>query len=618
MLVAGVLASARVLVQRMAFEADNRTVEIVVDYRDLLDSIPLHAEPSDALGRVGALGITTIGVYEDDVRSLVDAGVVKLLPRSRAGGATRVAGGAPASIVLSTYPRVIGVLRAYMTAYFGGEACPQGMRYCFLPATGDRLEKVTLGLPAVDTSLAIAPRLGNSPFETPESLRLKLQRLEELPNLSAVIFDGDSVLGHPALIPDVSELMLEKGINYGWLEMVEQDGAGSLRSLAGKNMIPVHSVSVGELEKTSADERIERYVRAVRERGVRVLYVHLPAEYAGRSREGLAVANLVYLSRIVEAVEGAGYVVGRAAPIGEFEVSPVARTLVFGGLAAFCLLLLSLVFEIPGILLLLLGVLGYPAYAVAARVGLETTAVKMCALGAACLVPACAVAVAFLRGRPADGEPQALDFGKTVAAWMQATLLTTVGGFFIASLLSGREFFLRIDVFSGVKLAYVLPLFFVVWFFYRWSRISAGDFFDRPIRYAEAAILFVLVAIVGIYLLRSGHDGPTLISGIEKEMRDFLEAVFVVRPRTKEFLVGHPALIVIGLVPFARGALLPAAILLVGAIAMVSITNTFCHLHTPFVVSLSRTMTGILLGAAVGFSARWVIQGVQAFLPRGE
>jgi hypothetical protein len=73
-----------------------------------------------------------------------------------------------------------------------------------------------------------------------------------------------------------------------------------------------------------------------------------------------------------------------------------------------------------------------------------------------------------------------------------------------------------------------------------------------------------------------------------------------VRPRTKEFLIGHPALVVaLGLLSAGRREWLPLAMLL-GAIGQVSLVNTFCHLHSPLEVSLMRTLWGILIGLLLG------------------
>jgi len=73
-----------------------------------------------------------------------------------------------------------------------------------------------------------------------------------------------------------------------------------------------------------------------------------------------------------------------------------------------------------------------------------------------------------------------------------------------------------------------------------------------------------------------------------------------VRPRTKEFLIGHPALVIgAWMLLTGRMRFLPLAMFL-ATIGQVSIVNTFCHLHSPLLVSLQRTGWGILLGVGLG------------------
>jgi hypothetical protein len=82
---------------------------------------------------------------------------------------------------------------------------------------------------------------------------------------------------------------------------------------------------------------------------------------------------------------------------------------------------------------------------------------------------------------------------------------------------------------------------------------------------------------------------------------------FMVRPRTKEFLIGHPALVAT-LVLAARGAgrswLLP--LVLVGAIGQVSMVNSFCHLHTPLALTIARTFNGLWIGVLLGLMLTWL------------
>jgi hypothetical protein len=89
-------------------------------------------------------------------------------------------------------------------------------------------------------------------------------------------------------------------------------------------------------------------------------------------------------------------------------------------------------------------------------------------------------------------------------------------------------------------------------------------------------------------------------------VRALLDQYLVTRPRFKEFLIGHP-LMIVGLalaVTGRRAWALP--VFLAGAIGQVSLLNTFCHLHTPLFVSVLRALLGFAIGAVLGTLA-WLV-----------
>jgi ABC-type nitrate/sulfonate/bicarbonate transport system permease component len=85
----------------------------------------------------------------------------------------------------------------------------------------------------------------------------------------------------------------------------------------------------------------------------------------------------------------------------------------------------------------------------------------------------------------------------------------------------------------------------------------------------------------------------------ELKLRDLLERVLLIRPRTKEFLLGHPALVLAG-AGLGKGKWWRPYLVTLAAVGQASLLNTFVHLHTPFLISLARSLLGLLLGAAIG------------------
>jgi len=126
-------------------------------------------------------------------------------------------------------------------------------------------------------------------------------------------------------------------------------------------------------------------------------------------------------------------------------------------------------------------------------------------------------------------------------------------------------------------------------------------------RYAMAA---VLIGFAGIVLLaRSGNFGLPVLA-IEERLRTITEDLFVARPRTKEYLIGHPALLLAGAAMAAgwRRWVLPLAA--IGAIGQAGIINSFSHIHTPLLYTLLRTISALVLGTLLGTLGTWAVLAV--------
>src|SRR3989442_12894460 len=122
---------------------------------------------------------------------------------------------------------------------------------------------------------------------------------------------------------------------------------------------------------------------------------------------------------------------------------------------------------------------------------------------------------------------------------------------------------------------------------------------SRPllVRYAIGALVVGVAAV--ILLARSGNFGLPVLS-IEERLRSFAETLLVARPRTKEYLLGHPALVLAfgAAVMRWRWGVIPLAA--VGAIGQAGIINNFSHIHTPLVYAIGRTANALRLGSLLG------------------
>lgn len=151
--------------------------------------------------------------------------------------------------------------------------------------------------------------------------------------------------------------------------------------------------------------------------------------------------------------------------------------------------------------------------------------------------------------------------------------------------LSRFEFLNDLRQFRGVKLSLMALPFFVTLNLLFENR-------DLLIRYKKYLPYFaVAVGVAGFYYLwRSGNFA--FVPNVERKARDFIESILWVRPRLKE-VVGYPAFFIS--LSFSKNRLI-SFLQILGAIALVSTFNTFCHIKTPLVVSLYRSLFSILLG----------------------
>ncbi|MFC1745590.1 DUF5693 family protein [Candidatus Riflebacteria bacterium] len=176
----------------------------------------------------------------------------------------------------------------------------------------------------------------------------------------------------------------------------------------------------------------------------------------------------------------------------------------------------------------------------------------------------------------------------------------------ISALFSEPVYWLKLKQFRGVKISFLLPLFFLAYMQRQvfWNKVR--EFLKNPLEPQKLTFLSVGLIFVIYYLIRSGNYqsfGPSLM---EEKFRDLLEWILYARPRTKEFLIGYPALFTFLYLCHVKKASLENSFFLplFMLLGQISFINSFCHFHTPINITLLRCMNGILLGAIV--SILWI------------
>jgi hypothetical protein len=197
------------------------------------------------------------------------------------------------------------------------------------------------------------------------------------------------------------------------------------------------------------------------------------------------------------------------------------------------------------------------------------------------------------------------------------TVFSFIGAMISSALLVEPSFMLKLNSFTGVKVAHVVPILLVIIILLAreedWSGIIAGTA-KSSIRVWQLIAGLIILAGLAILVIRTGNDNLGIVSGLETKFRNLLDNVLGVRPRTKELLIGHPLMLI--LIYFGyQYKMVP--VLAIGIIGQISIINTYSHIHTPVMISLLRTAHGLWLGILIGVIAililEWIIRRTRAF-----
>ena len=198
--------------------------------------------------------------------------------------------------------------------------------------------------------------------------------------------------------------------------------------------------------------------------------------------------------------------------------------------------------------------------------------------------------------------------GASMAILGSVVLWGLVGGLTVAALMSSRLYLMEYAIFSGVKVALLLPVLFalvlLVWGLRReLLRVKMSNWLVLLLLAAISCGLF------GAFVARSG-DWKGSVSSVESAVRNGLEYFFYARPRSKELFFAVPC---IPLFVWACRKEVSWLQVLCGTgicLECVSVVNTFCHAIAPVQVSLIRTLLAAGLGFVLGLVLTAVVDGI--------
>lgn len=666
----GLAVALMLNVTRHQVEQKNNTVEMAMEYENLIKLAALEGLPEEkVLKEFKEAGINSLMIFDTTLQRLGFKGDILVATGSdlRDKKAVDVFASVPAEKIdkdaafispshdESIYDDVVEDLKLRYGKERVEEVCASPRITRVIGSTAlipdDKYDEplgvlqAPLGLPAQDIKKVsalgfnIIVRPQNFTNSTPEKIDSVFNRIEKTGvKVDAYMPCGKETLGYPKQISYLGSKLNEKKMtligleHYTQLQFAKIDGLMPLMEAVDYKVARSYVIDGLEQKKISVPAAIHRWALTDEERNIRVNYVrpfYMPVE-----GKPLMETNLQYVRDIVKTVKARGYEIGKAGVFSAGDVYapyfpnkmtfiPIALAVVAG-----CVLYLSLIFNLSKkVELGLWAVLSLGACALL-MLGRGLLTRQLLALGAAAVFPVLSMNLIFdiwNKNKTSDNSAMKIIFN---GLWQLALaiLLSLVGGAFLSGILTDSRFLLEIDIYRGVKLTFILPVLLVAILFIKRNdllNVKNGNIgllasrlnglLDTTLTFKHVLVLLVFLFIAFYFVGRSGHTGGVPVPAIELKMRAFLEQVMYARPREKEFMIGHPMFFMAVMAAYKGAPKLWQFVLVCAAvIGQGSLVQTFCHMRTPVIMSFVRAIDGYVVGIIFGILG---VIGMSMLLP---
>ncbi|MEO3947250.1 DUF5693 family protein [Gorillibacterium sp. CAU 1737] len=645
MVVLGLLASLPLAYARIQTERSTDRVEFVMDYRDLLEISAVKDDPqafvSTQLEELKKAGIRSVAVYEATLSELQLARRIYLFTEK---DVSLLVGNLASPRENNTYllfadEATRAKLQPEITYWFSqyklttSEWNYQGRPGMVINASPDEAVLKPLGPDPIalqdlkEKGFRIVPRISNRHQPYVQDDMDKILSSYAAAGAKTMIVEGDYVPGYGEddanHIDDFADLMDKHGIGLAAVELIKTPGGiGTLASKLHYNVLRAHSFTEADADKLSPtlsteelDNRIktasDRFVLAVKDRNIRMIFLNARA-FRNVDKATLTdplaplYRSLQGKEGAIERIEAAGYKTDKGPALQfvltESPVPSLLKPFVVAGAIAFVTLLVAAFFPSLALPVYALGLVGGGGLYVLSSIMLY----KLLALAVGVSSASLAMILAIKRLRKPRASEAAS--GAVVNLFLRTTVLSLLGAVYVVGLLNHISFSLLLNQFTGVKALGALPIAIVAIYLLLFSEGQGKGEQVRKLKRLLASPITVLWVVAAVflggamlyYMSRTGNEGQ--VSGTEMVFRSFLENTLGVRPRNKEFLIGHPLFILGAYVWLRYRKPFGLWLFALGVIGQVDMVGTFTHLHTPVFISAIRVGYGLLLGAVIGFA----------------
>lgn len=445
-----------------------------------------------------------------------------------------------------------------------------------------------------------------------------------------LIAGGEALLGYDDGGDFVQDYMERTGASVGMIETnvqrenIKQTGVEETAQASGCNAVRVFSMwdyvqyRYAYYGYEGAEEVTNCIYRAIVERNARVVYFKM---VKNTDDHHVYITDPEVYRDLFDSLNrrlaAHGITMGRASVMDNYQVPSLALLAIGLGAGIGGALLPDTFLPMKRKWTLLLA--GAAAVCVAGAWRVLPNSFRLLASFASAVVFACLAAAFFLKAAKQTGQKLDRNAGllkilpRSIVILVIAVAISLAGAMMTAAPLSSTNFMLEMGIFRGVKVAQLLPLAFFCLLFVSYyglfEKDRAGDHLAlRDIGTALnwtipvwAVLLLAAVGLAGFYYLaRTGHETGVTISDTEMIFRNDLEYLLLARPRTKEFLVAFPGIMLAVYCAVRRLPFWTALFGLAGTIGLTSVCNTFMHIRTPLYLGFVRTAYSLLLGIVVG------------------
>ncbi|PAB58758.1 DUF5693 family protein [Anaeromicrobium sediminis] len=476
------------------------------------------------------------------------------------------------------------------------------------------------------TGLKVIPRpmyyeiWGNG--KTVHSILNQYEELDVVPKY--MIFAGSEVLGYKEYMDETAKYMKENNILVGMIESgvqrehIKQKGLYELVEKMNYDVTRVFTVwpYIQERYKyynyEGAEEIENTLNRAITERNIRLIYFK-PFKYSASKYVTEYDAYEDMFKRFETRLSKSNLEIGRVVPMKERHVRVRHKLLIGLGIVSGTILLLNNLIETKKKYQYILFGLGSVCVFLLTRMSLGD---KILAMMAAIVFPSLSVTYMMKKWKEYN-EKKITDHKKIIVLGIKTLLvgscISLIGAFMVGTILSDIRYMLEMDIYRGVKFSQLLPILvmsiaYLIYFGYKRGENEKSILPLRDIKrlfLEDIKVLYVFAGVVVliagyVYMARTGHESNIQPSTLEMIFRNILEEKLIARPRNKEFLVAFPAVIVCTYAACRRYNMLIFLSALAVIIGQTSIVNTFCHLRTPMLMSIIRTIYSLGFGIVLG------------------